>query len=106
MNIKAKSFLLLAFLFLSNYSDAADLTTSMCESYVSATWAIAKPMRDIGMPIATAEDHVYKLGIEDKNIRLYLRSLIADIYKNPDATLRFIESGHAIEDCVKQGKGF
>ena len=103
----AKSFFLLAFLFLSaNCSYADDVTTAMCKNYVLAVWAIAKPMRDIGIPIETAQEHVYKIGIEDKNIRLYLRSLVEDVYKNPDAISRYIDSGHAVEDCVKQSRGF
>jgi hypothetical protein len=103
----AKSFFLLAFLFFGvNCSYADDIATTMCKNYVPAVWAIAKPMRDIGIPMATAEEHVYKMGIEDKNIRLYLRSLVEDVYKNPDATSRYIESGHAVEDCVKQSRGF
>ena len=103
---KVKSFFPLAFLFVSIHSHADDITTSMCKSYIPAVWAIAKPMRDIGIPIATAEEHIYKMGIEDKNIRLYLRSLVEDVYKNPDVTSRYIESGKAIEDCVKQARGF
>ena len=103
----ARSFFLLAFLFFrSNFSYADDITTAMCKNYVPAVWAIAKPMRDIGIPIATAEEHVYKMGVEDKNIRLYLRSLIEDVYKNPDTTGRYIESGKALEDCVKHARGF
>jgi len=103
----AKSFFLLAFLFLGvNCSYADDITTAMCKNYVPAVWAIAKPMRDIGIPIATAEEHVYKMGIEDKNMSLYLKLLVEDIYKNPDATSRYIQSGHAVEDCVKQSRGF
>ena len=106
IHLKAKSFFLLAFLFVAIHSHADDITTSTCKNYVPAVWAIAKPMRDVGIPIATAEEHVYKIGIEDKNIRLYLRSLVEDVYKNPDATSRYIESGKAIEDCVKQARGF
>ena len=103
----AKSFFLLAFLFLGvNCSYADDITTAMCKNYVPAVLAIAKPMRDIGIPIATAEEHVYKMGIEDKNMSLYLKLLVEDIYKNPDATSRYIQSGHAVEDCVKQSRGF
>ena len=82
------------------------MTTAMCKNYIPAVWAIAKPMRDVGIPIATAEEHVYKLGIEDKNIRLYLRSLIHDVYKNSDAAQRYIETGHAVEDCVQKSRGF
>ena len=78
----------------------------MCKNYIPAVWAIAKPMRDVGIPIATAEEHVYKLGIEDKNIRLYLRSLIHDVYYNPEATQRYIDTGYALDDCVKQSRGF
>jgi len=107
INLVAKSFFLLAFLFLGiNFSYADDIATALCQNYVPAVWAIAKPMRDVGIPIATAEEHVYKMGIEDKNIRLYLKLLVEDIYKNPDATSRYIESGHAVEDCVKQSRGF
>ena len=63
-------------------------------------------MRDVGIPITTAEAHVYKMGIEDKNIRLYLKSLVEDVYRNPDVTSRYIESGKALEDCVKRSRGF
>jgi len=103
----AKYLSCLAIIFLSNTSAfAEDMTTAMCKNYILAVWAIAKPMRDVGIPIATAEEHVYKMGIEDKNIRLYLRSLIHDVYKNPEATQRYIETGYAVEDCVKQSRGF
>lgn len=103
----AKYLSCLAIIFLSNTSALAeDITASMCKNYIPAVWAISKPMRDLGIPIATAEEHVYKMGIEDKNLRLYLRSLIQDVYKNPDATQRYIETGHAVEDCVKQSRGF
>ena len=102
----AKSFFLLAFFLGANCSYADDISTAMCKNYVPAVWAIAKPMRDIGIPIETAQEHVYKMGIEDKNIRLYLRSLIEDVYKNPDTTARYIESGKALEDCVKHARGF
>ena len=102
----AKSFFLLAFFLGANCSYADDISTAMCKNYVPAVWAIAKPMRDIGIPIETAQEHVYKMGIEDKNIRLYLRSLVEDVYKNPDATSRYINSGHAVEGCVKQSRGF
>ena len=95
----------MTFPFFTTYTYADDITTAMCKSYIPAVWAIAKPMRDVGIPIATAEEHVYKMGIEDKNIRLYLRSLIEDVYKNPDTTLRYIETGNALEDCVKKAKG-
>ena len=64
----AKSIFILAFLFLGiNFSYADDIATAMCKNYVPAVWAIAKPMRDVGIPIATAEEHVYKMGIEDKD---------------------------------------
>jgi hypothetical protein len=97
----------LAIIFLSNTSAFAEnITNAMCKNYIPAVWAIAKPMRDVGIPIATAEEHVYKMGVEDKNIRLYLKSLVADIYKNPDVTLHYIETGKAIEDCVIQARGF
>jgi len=97
----------LAIIFLSNTSALADgISASMCKNYIPAVWAISKPMRDLGIPIATAEEHVYKMGIEDKNIRLYLRSLIHDVYKNSDAAQRYIETGHAVEDCVQKSRGF
>lgn len=103
----AKYLSYLAIISLSNTSAfAADITTEMCKNYIPAVWAISKPMRDAGIPLATAEEHVYRIGIEDKNIRLYLRSLIHDVYKNPDAAQRYIETGHAVEDCVKQSRGF
>lgn len=103
----AKYLSCLAIIFLSNTSAfAADITTTMCKNYIPAVWAISKPMRDAGIPVATAEEHVYKMGIEDKNIRLYLKSLIHNVYKNPDAAQRYIETGHAVEDCEKQSRGF
>jgi len=103
----AKYLSCLAIIFLSNTSALADgISASLCKNYIPAVWAISKPMRDLGIPIATAEEHVYKMGIEDKNIRLYLRSLIQDVYNNPDATQRYIETGHAVEDCVKQSREF
>ena len=97
----------LAIISLSNTSAfAADITTATCKNYIPAVWAISKPMRDAGIPVATAEAHVYKMGIEDKNIHLYLKSLIHDVYKNPDEAHRYIETEHAVEDCVKQSRGF
>ena len=97
---------LLAFLMFQTKLNAQDIATTLCESYVPAIGQIASSMRSAGAPISMAENHIYKMNIKDSRMRIFLKGLVGEMYREPEKTSQLIQSGDAVKRCVAATRGY
>ena len=83
-----------------------DIATSMCKAYVPAIANLSKSMRDAGAPIGLAEKEIYNMAIDDYKMRVFLKTVIRVVYKNPNSAFALLENGSLINNCVMTTRGF
>ena len=82
----------------NSISDAA------CRNYENIMKNIILGYRAQGIPVGNAES-AFK-SEKDLNTRLFLKQLTREIYADPEAGRKFIQSGQFRADCVKIHRGY
>ena len=97
---------LLTFLMFQTKLNAQDIATTLCESYVPAVGQIASSMRSAGAPISMAENQIYSMNINDSRMRIFLKGLVGEMYREPEKTTKLIQSGDVVKRCVAATRGY
>ncbi len=84
----------------------ADMSEVLCESYINAISSTAYMLRSGGYPIGEATNQIHDLGIEDSNMRIFLKKLVNSIYRDPEATMKMVENKDALKICIKDARGY
>ena len=60
--------------------------------------------RDSGIPVGQAEE-IWNTE-DDARTRVFLKRVTRQIYKNPTAGRKYLQSGQFMDDCVKTHRGY
>ena len=85
-------------------ANAQSLSDGICENHKNIMEQTILSWRENQMPVGRAEN-VFNFE-KDVRTRVFLKEVVREIYKNPQAGQQYLRSGKFKSDCVKTHRGY